>query len=73
MLFDPQTSGGLLIAVDPNASADCIVTLSRHGVEARQVGHVVTKRLPPILWNDSVHLGLAYWRIEEFQGNKIPA
>jgi selenide,water dikinase len=49
LLFDPQTSGGLLIAVDPNASADCIVTLSRHGVEARQVGHVVAKRSPLIL------------------------
>lgn len=48
LLFDPQTSGGLLIAVDPNASADCIVTLSRHGVEARQVGHVVAKRSPLI-------------------------
>ena len=48
LLFDPQTSGGLLISVDPNASADCIVTLSRHGVEARQVGHVVAKRSPLI-------------------------
>jgi selenide,water dikinase len=48
LLFDPQTSGGLLIAVDPNASADCIVTLSRHGVEARQVGHVIAKRSPLI-------------------------
>jgi selenide,water dikinase len=48
LLFDPQTSGGLLIAVDPSASADCIVTLSRHGVEARQVGHVIAKRTPLI-------------------------
>jgi selenide, water dikinase len=48
LLFDPQTSGGLLIAVDPDASADCIVTLSRHGVEARQVGHVLAKRSPLI-------------------------
>ena len=24
------------------------------------------------LWNDSVRLGLAYWRIEEFQGNENP-
>ena len=48
LLFDPQTSGGLLIAVDPDVSADCIVTLSRHGVEARQVGHVVAKRSPLI-------------------------
>ena len=48
LLFDPQTSGGLLIAVDPSAAADCIVTLSRHGVEARQVGRVVGKRSPLI-------------------------
>jgi selenide,water dikinase len=48
LLFDPQTSGGLLIAVDPDAAADCIVTLSRHGVEARQVGHVIAKRSPLI-------------------------
>ena len=48
LLFDPQTSGGLLIAMDHNSSADCIVTLSRHGVEARQVGHVIAKRSPLI-------------------------
>jgi selenide,water dikinase len=48
LLFDPQTSGGLLIAVGPHASADCIVTLSRHGVEARQVGRVIAKRSPLI-------------------------
>ncbi len=48
LLFDPQTSGGLLIAVDPDAAADCIVTLSRHGVEARQVGRVTAKRSPLI-------------------------
>ncbi|MEQ1473360.1 MAG: selenide, water dikinase SelD [Candidatus Acidiferrum sp.] len=48
LLFDPQTSGGLLIAVDPNAAAGCIVTLSRHGVEARQIGHVIAKRSPLI-------------------------
>jgi len=48
LLFDPQTSGGLLVAIAPDFAADCVATLARHGIEARQVGRVVAKRSPLI-------------------------
>ena len=48
LLFDPQTSGGLLAAIDPESAAECIATLARHGVDGRQVGRVVLKRSPLI-------------------------
>ncbi|HEY5070066.1 MAG TPA: AIR synthase-related protein, partial [Candidatus Acidoferrum sp.] len=44
LLFDPQTSGGLLVAIASDFAADCIAVLSGHGVEARQIGRVVAKR-----------------------------
>jgi selenide,water dikinase len=49
LLFDPQTSGGLLAAVAPESAAECIAALVRHGVEGGQVGRVVAKRSPLIL------------------------
>jgi selenide, water dikinase len=48
LLFDPQTSGGLLAAIAPESAAECIAALARHGVEGRQVGRVVPKRSPLI-------------------------
>jgi selenide, water dikinase len=48
LLFDPQTSGGLLVAIAPDFAADCIATLARHGIEGRQIGRVVAKRSPLI-------------------------
>jgi selenide,water dikinase len=48
LLFDPQTSGGLLVAVAPEAAADALTALQRHGVHARSIGHVVEKRSPLI-------------------------
>jgi selenide, water dikinase len=48
LLFDPQTSGGLLAAIAPESAAECIAALERHGVDARQVGRVVPKRSPLI-------------------------
>jgi selenide, water dikinase len=48
LLFDPQTSGGLLVAIAPEFAVDCIATLARQGVEGRQVGRVVAKRSPLI-------------------------
>jgi selenide,water dikinase len=46
LLFDPQTSGGLLAAIDAPFAEDCIVTLTRHGVDARLIGRVIAKRSP---------------------------
>ena len=48
LLFDPQTSGGLLAAIAPESAAECIAALARHGVEGRQVGRVVPRRSPLI-------------------------
>jgi selenide,water dikinase len=48
LLFDPQTSGGLLAAIAPESTAECITALARHGVEGRQVGRVVPRRSPLI-------------------------
>jgi selenide, water dikinase len=46
LLFDPQTSGGLLVAIAPEAAGVALTDLGRHGVTARQVGKVVAKRSP---------------------------
>jgi selenide,water dikinase len=48
LLFDPQTSGGLLIAVAPDYAANALATLENHGVAARRVGQVIGKRSPMI-------------------------
>jgi len=46
LLFDPQTSGGLLIAIAPDFADLAITQLQRQGVSARKVGRVVTKHSP---------------------------
>jgi len=46
LLFDPQTSGGLLIAVAPECGNDVLAALDRHGVSARRVGLAVPKGKP---------------------------
>lgn len=43
LLFDPQTSGGLLIAVAPEHEELARASLQRHGVNAKRVGRVVPK------------------------------
>ena len=40
LVFDPQTSGGLLMAVSPGASAVLLATLRQGGVDAHQIGRV---------------------------------
>src|SRR5271168_2144606 len=49
LLFDPQTSGGLLIAVAPEFAAGALAAFERHGVAAQRVGQVIAKRSPMIL------------------------
>ena len=46
LLFDPQTSGGLLVAIAPEAVETALASLQRLGVAARRVGSVVAKRSP---------------------------
>jgi selenide,water dikinase len=40
LLYDPQTSGGLLIAVDGAAAAHTAAALAAHGVPAHRIGTV---------------------------------
>jgi selenide, water dikinase len=48
LLFDPQTSGGLLISIAAGAAADALTALERHGVSGGRVGRVVQKKSPLI-------------------------
>lgn len=46
LLFDPQTSGGFLVAIAPEHADSALAALARHGVAARRVGRVLSKRTP---------------------------
>jgi selenide,water dikinase len=46
LLFDPQTSGGLLIAVAPQFGNEALAALDRHGVAARRIGVAIPKGKP---------------------------
>jgi selenide,water dikinase len=46
LLFDPQTSGGLLISIAPESADAALSALQRHGVSARRVGQAVAKKTP---------------------------
>ena len=46
LLFDPQTSGGLLVAIEADAADRAVKALQQRGVSARRVGQVVAKRSP---------------------------
>lgn len=48
LLFDPQTSGGLLIAIAPEDADIALRALQQHRVSAQRVGRVVAKRSPLI-------------------------
>jgi selenide, water dikinase len=43
LLFDPQTSGGLLIALAPDAAADAAQLFAKHKIGAAQIGRVLPK------------------------------
>jgi selenide,water dikinase len=40
LLYDPQTSGGLLVAVAPGSAAEAVQVLERAGVGAHEVGGI---------------------------------
>jgi selenide,water dikinase len=44
LLFDPQTSGGLLVAIAPDAADAALAGLQGNGVTARRVGRVIARR-----------------------------
>jgi selenide,water dikinase len=48
LLFDPQTSGGLLSAIAPDAVNSALAAMDRRGVPARVIGEVLSKRHPLI-------------------------
>ncbi len=48
LLFDPQTSGGLLAAVAPKAAEAAQAALERRGISSQLIGEVIAKRSPLI-------------------------
>ena len=48
LLFDPQTSGGLLISITTDVADEAIATLAQHNVIAQKVGRVLAKSSPLI-------------------------
>jgi len=46
LLYDPQTSGGLLVAVAPEAADLALSTLQQHAVKAARIGRVLAKTSP---------------------------
>ncbi len=48
LLFDPQTSGGLLVAIAPDAVETTLAALTQRNITARRIGRVTAKRSPLI-------------------------
>jgi len=46
MLFDPQTSGGLLVAIAPEAEQLAMDSFQRHGISVARIGRVLAKTAP---------------------------
>jgi selenide, water dikinase len=46
LLFDPQTSGGLLVALDAGQADEALKALAAREVSARRIGRVLEKRSP---------------------------
>jgi len=46
LLFDPQTSGGLLVTIAPEAVDRAMASFNGHHVPARKIGEVIPKRSP---------------------------
>ena len=48
LLFDPQTSGGLFIAIAPASADSALAAFERHEVPARAIGEIISRRSPLI-------------------------
>jgi selenide,water dikinase len=48
LLYDPQTSGGLFVAIDPEAAVAAEDRLARRGILVQEIGEVLAKRSPLI-------------------------
>jgi selenide,water dikinase len=48
LLFDPQTSGGFLVAIAPDYADAALAAFARHDVTAHRIGRVITKASPLI-------------------------
>lgn len=48
LLLDPQTSGGLLAAIHPDAVSSATAALERRSIHTRMIGEVMAKRSPLI-------------------------
>jgi selenide, water dikinase len=48
LLFDPQTSGGFLVAIAADYADSALAAFARHGVTAHRVGRVLSKTSPLI-------------------------
>jgi selenide,water dikinase len=46
LLYDPQTSGGLLISIAPDAADGALQSLRQHGVSGARIGRVLPKQSP---------------------------
>ena len=46
LLFDPQTSGGLLIAIEEEAAESALAMLCERGIQAAHIGRVLPKSSP---------------------------
>jgi selenide, water dikinase len=46
LFFDPQTSGGLLVAMTEEAAESALVTLRERGIHAARIGRVLAKSSP---------------------------
>jgi selenide,water dikinase len=48
LFFDPQTSGGLLVSLAPEAADAALAAFARRDIPARAIGEVIAKRSPLI-------------------------
>jgi selenide,water dikinase len=48
LFFDPQTSGGLLVAIAPESADSALAALERYSVPARAIGEIIPRRSPLI-------------------------